>query len=148
MECKVVHLVEACVGAHKLLNFIIGEGSESFSCAQLLQVECICDKLFRMCVAHIIATSKYDIRSFMLRGWSWQFTNHIYKSIFLYLYLFTPFCMYCYEIISKHILESLNFAYVCNFGSLSMCHVWNHQFRHCSTMSHTTLDSSIITHPC
>ena len=26
MECKVVHLVEVHVGAHKLLGFIIGEG--------------------------------------------------------------------------------------------------------------------------
>ena len=27
MECKVVHMVEACVGAYKLLDFIIREGS-------------------------------------------------------------------------------------------------------------------------
>ena len=60
MECNVVHLVEACVGAHNLLDFIVGEGSETFSCVELLQVEHICDKLSRMCVAHIIATRTYD----------------------------------------------------------------------------------------
>jgi hypothetical protein len=60
VECKVVHLVEARVGAHKLLEFIIGEGSKSFSCVELLQVEHIWDKLSRMCVAHIIATRTFD----------------------------------------------------------------------------------------
>ena len=68
MECKSVHLVEARVGAQKLLDFIIGEGSEIFSCSELLQVERICDKLSRMSVAHITDTKKSDIKSFMLHG--------------------------------------------------------------------------------
>jgi hypothetical protein len=54
MECKVVHLVEANVRVRKLLDFItfLGEGSKKISCGELLQVECNCDKLSRMCVAH------------------------------------------------------------------------------------------------
>ena len=31
-------------------------------------MECICDKLSRMCVAHVTATKKTDIENFMLDG--------------------------------------------------------------------------------
>ena len=60
--------MEVSICAKKLLDFIISEGLESFSCLELLQVECICDKLSRMCVAHMIATKKASIKSFMLHG--------------------------------------------------------------------------------
>ena len=58
-----MHMVEAHVGAHKLLDIIIGEGVESISFVELLQVEQICDKLSRMCVAHITATRKSNTRA-------------------------------------------------------------------------------------
>ena len=68
MEFKSIHLVESRVSAKKLLHFILSEGLESFSCPELLQVEQICDKLSRMCVAHITATKKSHIKNFMLHG--------------------------------------------------------------------------------
>ena len=63
-------LGEASVtSAKKLLDFIISKGLESFSCSELLWVERICDKLSRMCVAHMIATKKADIKKFILDDW-------------------------------------------------------------------------------
>lgn len=66
MERMTVNLVEARDAGQKLLEFIIGQGSESFACSELLQMERICDKLSRMCVAHLTATQQSDIKSFML----------------------------------------------------------------------------------
>ena len=63
-----MHLVEVSVGAKKLLDFIIGKGSKKFPCAELLQVEHICDYLSRMCVAHMTTTRKSNIKSFLLHG--------------------------------------------------------------------------------
>jgi hypothetical protein len=60
--------VEVHVSAKKLWHFIISEGLESYSCLKSLQVEHICDTLSRVCLAHIIATKKFDIKSFMLYG--------------------------------------------------------------------------------
>ena len=50
-------MVEMHVRAHKLLHFILGECSRSFSCYELLQVECIYNELSRRCmIVHINAT--------------------------------------------------------------------------------------------
>ena len=67
MECKTIHLVEACVSAKKLLNYIISKGSTSFYYSELLQVEHICHKLSRMCLAYITTTKKFDIKSLMFQ---------------------------------------------------------------------------------
>jgi hypothetical protein len=53
-----------CGGVHKVLDFIIWEGSKSFSCSALLLVECNCDKLRRLCVAHVIFIN--DLRALSL----------------------------------------------------------------------------------
>ena len=38
-------------------------------------------------------------------------------------------------------LINFKLCVVCNFGRLSMSHVWHHQFQHRSIMPHTTLNS-------
>ena len=68
MECKTIHLVEARVGGKKYLDSLISEHSRSFPCSKLLQVERSYHKLFRICVAHISATKKFDIQTCMLHG--------------------------------------------------------------------------------
>ena len=52
--------------------------------------------------------------------------------------------MYCYEIMSKQILESLSFASVCIFWRLFVSHVWNRQFRHFSIISHSSINSLLL----
>jgi hypothetical protein len=48
----------------------------------------------------------------------------IYAEVFfLTLSFILSFCTYCYEIMNKHMLESLSFAYVCNIGRLFVSHV-------------------------
>lgn len=85
-----------CVGAHKLLYFIMGEGSRNLSCLELLQMEHICNKLSRMCFSHIIATKIYDIKIFILHGLIMTvFLYMLYMQI--YLYLFSPFCTCCHK---------------------------------------------------
>lgn len=61
-----IDLVEARVCGQKLLDFMLGEGSESFTCSELLQMERICDKLSRMGVAPVTATQLSVIKSFVL----------------------------------------------------------------------------------
>lgn len=66
MERSTIQVVEARVAAQKCLDYMIGEGSSSFTCAELLQMERICDKFSKLCVAHVTCTKSSDIRSFML----------------------------------------------------------------------------------
>lgn len=65
-ERVAVDLLEARVCGHKLLDFMLSQGSSSFACPELLLMERICDKLSRMGVAHVTATQPSDIKSFVL----------------------------------------------------------------------------------
>ena len=114
MDYETVHLVEACVLAKQLLDFITGEGSESF----LVQSCCKRSAFVINCLEYALLVDLL-LRSLILR-------------VVCCMVIVTIFCActYCHEIWIKHILESLSFVYVCNFGRLSVSNVWNHQFQH------------------
>ena len=62
-----MQLIEVCVVGHKLLDLMVGEGSSSFACSKLLQLQQIYNKLFKMCLAHVITTKRFHIKSFVLQ---------------------------------------------------------------------------------
>ena len=67
MERPTIQMIEARIASQKLLDFMVGEGSSSFTCSELLQMERICDKLSKMCLAHVTTTKQSDIESFVLQ---------------------------------------------------------------------------------
>ena len=129
-------------------DFITDEGSESFSCSELLQVECICVKLSRMCVSHITATRNFDFQSFLLHGDS---------NRFLWLYILSRnldqtyprkfelcVCMQLWEIIYVPCMKSsISTSQCCNLCYSIMSHAALILLHHASIW---TMHNSIISH--
>ena len=66
IEFKAIKLEKARTYAKKLLEFMLGEGCSTFVCSKVLQMERVCDKITKMCMAHVATTKHYDNKSIVM----------------------------------------------------------------------------------